>query len=136
MNVYDVLRRDEGLRLKPYRCTAGKLSIGYGRNLDDVGITIEEAEVMLRQDVRKAERQARSEFPWFDNLSDARQAVVISMIFNLGLAGFKTFRRTISDIAAGRYAAAADRMKESKWASQVGQRAVRLSNAMRTGVLE
>jgi lysozyme len=135
MNLYDLLRRDEGLRLKPYQDTVGKTTIGYGRNLDDVGITIEEAEVMLRADVRKCEREA-AKYPWFLDLDMARKAVVVSMIYNLGARGFAGFKNTIADIAAGNYESAASRMLQSKWATQVGNRALRLSQAMRTGVLE
>jgi lysozyme len=135
VNLYDVLKRDEGLRLQPYRDTVGKLTIGYGRNLDDVGISLGEAEVMLKNDVRKADAEA-AKYVWFDGLDEARQAVVICMIYNLGPKGFAGFKNTIASIAAGNYDDAASRMLQSKWATQVGNRAYRLAAAMRTGVLE
>jgi lysozyme len=136
MNVYDVLKRDEGLRLKPYRCTAGKLTIGYGRNLDDRGISQQEAETLLRNDVADAYAECRREFPWFSGLDEAREAIVVSMVFNLGMAKFKGFHNTIAAIARGDYQDAASRMLQSRWAQQVGNRAIRLAAAMRTGVLE
>ena len=55
-----MLQRHEGLRLKPYKCTAGKLSIGYGRNLDDMGISEVEAMVMLRHDIEQCYQELRN----------------------------------------------------------------------------
>lgn len=135
MTLEEILIRDEGLRLKPYRDTVGKLTIGVGRNLDDVGISETEARVLLRNDIEKVREQAER-FHWFADLNEARQVVVLSMIFNMGFDGFSGFRNTIKSIAAGDYNDAANRMLESKWATQVGARAGRLANAMRTGVLQ
>ena len=132
MNVVDILRRDEGLRLKPYQCTAGKLTIGYGRNLEDRGITREEAEYLLRNDIAEVERDAHK-FPWYAGLDEARKAVVLSMLFNLGPSRFRGFANTIKDIAAGDYVSASRRLLQSLWARQVGARAVRLAQMMRTG---
>lgn len=136
MNPYIVamLKRDEGLRLKPYRCTAGKLTIGYGRNLDDVGISEAEAEMLLANDIAKVEREAER-FHWYAGLNDARKAVVLNMLFNLGASSFKGFVNTIKAISAGDYDDAANRMLASKWAEQVGARAARLAQIMRTGVV-
>lgn len=136
MNPYIVgmLKRDEGLRLKPYRCTAGKLTIGYGRNLDDVGISEAEAETLLANDIAKVEREAER-FHWYAGLNDARKAVVLNMLFNLGASSFKGFVNTIKAISAGDYDDAANRMLASKWAEQVGARAARLAQIMRTGTV-
>ena len=130
----EILRRDEGVRFKPYRDTVGKLTIGVGRNLDDKGLSPAEVEFMLDNDIAEVRSQAAA-FHWFANLNAARQAVVLSMLFNLGFAGFLKFQRTIAAIESGRYADAATYMLESKWAGQVGQRAVRLAEMMRTGVV-
>lgn len=137
MNPYilAMLERDEGLRLKPYRDSVGKLTIGIGRNLDDVGISHEEAYLLLGNDIAKVESEA-ARFPWFLELNEARQAVVLNMIFNLGLAGFIKFSNTIRYISAGDYNSAAEHMRNSKWADQVGARAGRLARIMETGVVQ
>ena len=132
--IEDALIRDEGLRLKPYTDTVGKLTIGVGRNLTDVGITEEEARYLLRNDIGRAETDARS-FEWYAGLDAARQYVVMNMIFNMGLTRFRGFANTIKAIASGDYYDAARRMLQSKWAEQVGERAVRLAQTMRTGVM-
>lgn len=134
MNPYilDMLKRDEGVRFKPYVDTVGKTTIGVGRNLTDVGISQDECDLMLANDIARTEADAQH-FSWFGGLNEARQAVILNMIFNLGLRSFKGFTQTIKYLEAGDYQSAADRMIASKWAEQVGARAGRLAIIMRTG---
>jgi len=124
------LTRDEGLRLKPYRDTVGKITIGIGRNLDDVGISPEEAQFLLRNDIEAAERLLDSRLGWWRRLDEDRQRVLVNMAFNLGprLLGFE---HTLFFIANGEWDKAADAMLASKWAAQVGPRAVRLAERIR-----
>lgn len=129
----DMLVDHEGLRRKPYRCTAGKLTIGVGRNLDDRGISTDEAMYMLANDIRDSRRELSAAFPWFDKLDEVRQAVLIDMCVNLGLSRLQGFRNTLALIGVGKYEAAAQEMLDSKWAEQVGRRAQRLSRMMATG---
>jgi lysozyme len=128
------LKTDEGLRLKPYHCTAGALTIGYGRNLDAVGITEAEADIMLRADIEIAERGAKALVGnvW-EQLSPARQAVLINMTFNLGRTRLAAFKNFLAALRTADYDTAADEMLDSRWARQVGDRATRLSDAMRHG---
>tara|TARA_B100001248_G_scaffold239629_1_gene205044 strand:+ start:25382 stop:25792 length:411 start_codon:yes stop_codon:yes gene_type:complete len=127
------LERHEGLRLKPYKCTAGKLTIGYGRNLDDVGISEEEAYSMLLNDIDRIIGEAKEIFPKFDELTENRQAVICNMLFNLGKTRFLTFKKTIWNIKHRMYHIAAQEMLNSKWARQVGKRATELAQLMREG---
>jgi lysozyme len=127
------LTRDEGLRLKPYRCSAGKLTIGIGRNLDDVGISHGEAEIMLRNDIARAEADLDRDLPWWKTLDEVRRRVLVNMAFNLGIRGLLGFKNTLELVRTGRYLDAAQHMLDSKWAKQVGPRAVRLATMMRDG---
>ncbi len=127
------LVREEGLRLKPYTDTVGKLTIGVGRNLTDKGISREEAMAMLDADVAEVVT-ALSALPWFGGLNDVRQRVMVDMGFNLGIFGLLAFHRTLASIARGDYVIAAKEMLDSQWAHQVGDRATRLAQMMRTGV--
>jgi lysozyme len=147
ISLVDVLHRDEGERLRPYDDATGrqllpgmkligKITIGVGRNLTDMGISKSESRTMLQADIARCEREARANFTWFPILDAARQAVVLSMIFNLGITKFKDFKNTIAAIQAGDYELAATCMLQSLWARQVGDRAVRLAETMRTGVLQ
>jgi len=123
------LKKHEGLMLKPYIDTVGKLTIGYGRNLDDVGITEEEAELLLRHDIMVAE-SACCQFAWYRGLDEKRKSVIVEMVFNLGLTRLLGFKKMIRAIKDADYKLASNEMLDSKWAYQVGNRAITLSNIM------
>ena len=127
------LRLHEGERLKPYRCTAGRLTIGVGRNLEDRGISREESAVLLANDIADMERELQRALPWVARLDEVRARVLVDMAFNLGIVGLLAFKRTLAAIEAGQYQQAATMMLDSKWAKQVGGRAERLSRMMATG---
>lgn len=124
---------EEGLRLKPYRCSELKLTIGVGRNLDDVGITKEEALYLLDNDIKKVFTSVEKKYDWFKELDDVRKIVVLDMVYNLGLAGFSKFYNLIAHLTLHQYTQAAIEMGESVWAEQVGVRAKRLAHMMKTG---
>jgi lysozyme len=129
------LVRDEGLRLKPYKDSVGKLTIGIGRNLEDVGISKQEAEDLLANDIDKAIEDAKTLVgdDFFNALGDVRQRVLVNMAFNLGRSRLRRFRRMLAAIRAGKFSNAADEMVSSRWYQQVGIRAARLELMMRTG---
>lgn len=124
------VKEGEGLRLKPYHCTAGKLTIGYGRNLDDVGITQEEAELLLKNDLEKAEKDAEK-FPVYAKLNQARKDVLIEMVFNLGYSRLSNFKKMFEALEKGDYDEAANQMLDSKWSEQTKGRAKKLAGKMR-----
>jgi lysozyme len=128
------LVRHEGLKLKPYRDTAGNLTIGVGRNLDGVGVSKTEALSLLANDIAGLEAALDAAQPWWRRLDDVRQDVMAELAFNLGTTGLGAFHGTLSALEAGQYAAAADRLLASRWASQVGARANELAAILRTGV--
>lgn len=127
------LTRDEGRKFKPYKDTVGKTTIGVGRNLDDVGLSGDEIDLMLSNDISRASMSLDQALPWWASLSDARQRVMVNMCFNLGISRLMGFKNTLGLIQAGKYAEAADEMLKSLWAQQVGDRAKRLADMMRTG---
>lgn len=127
------LIRDEGMKLKPYRDTVGKLSIGVGRNLDDVGISQIEAAHMLDGDIQRTAASLDAELPWWRTLDEVRQRVVLNMAFNMGISGLMGFKNTLASMQAGKYDDAAAGMLASLWAKQVGQRAQRLAVMMQQG---
>ena len=138
-----LIAKHEGLRLFPYKDTVGKLTIGYGRNLDDVGIsqemakqvlidagiTQDMADAMLVEDVSQSIKECQK-FEWFEDLNEVRQAVIVNMVFNLGITRFKKFKKTITYLASCNPGYAANEMLDSKWARQVGRRSAELSNMM------
>ena len=123
----------EGFSRYSYLDSVGVRTVGYGRNLDDRGISKEEAEMLLLNDLETSTKEAKK-FEFYEkNLTSNRQDVIVEMIFNMGLTRFKKFKKTIGYINQANYSAAADEMLDSRWAKQVGQRALTLSNKFRAG---
>lgn len=126
---------DEGEKLFPYKCTAGKLTIGVGRNLTDRGISRAESQMLLNNDIDVCVHFLNLHLPWWQTLDEVRRRVMVNMCFNLGIKGLLGFTNTLRAIREGRYDDAAAGMLQSKWAKQVGKRAVRLAHMMETGHL-
>lgn len=127
-----LLIKHEAILFKPYRDTEGKLTIGVGRNLTDVGISSDEAALMFSNDLDRAIYMARSIFPSFDAYSSNRQIALLDMAFNLNNR-LRSFKKTIQFILDGNWEAASREMLDSKWRQQVGGRAVEDSELIREG---
>lgn len=153
-----LLVKHEGLRLKPYRCPAGKLTIGVGRNIEDKGFSSEERRVLGLDNGRKIEDGITADEAlylldnditevWkalsvklvgvFTSLDETRQHVLMDMAFNLGVAGLMKFRKMLAAVERRDFAVAAGEMLDSAWAKQVGndpgERAHTLAGMMREG---
>jgi len=129
----EMLKRHEGLRLKPYRCSENVLTIGYGHNLEQ-GITQEQADALFFFDVADAISDLDEFFPIFKKeLDKKRYWVLVNMVFNLGISRFAKFKNMIQALKEKDYNKAADEMLDSLWAKQVGNRAIELSEIMREG---
>ena len=133
VKLAEQLKKHEGIKLKPYTDTVGKLTLGIGRNLEDKGITEQEALFMLNNDVDYFYGKLAKILPWLLNLDDVRQNVLVNMAFNLGVGGLLTFKNMLRLVSIGHYQEGAEEMLNSKWAEQVGYRAKELAEQMRTG---
>lgn len=146
----ELIKNHEGFRKNRYTCTAGHLTIGYGYNLDanplelsplqiagfeKFGIKESQANDLLEQMLTMTETLLAKRLPWTVKLSEARQAVLLDMAYNLGLDGLLKFQKTLMFIERRDYSQAADAMLNSKWATQVGNRAVVLAGIMRSGTV-
>jgi lysozyme len=127
------LIKHEGLELNIYTCPAGKKTIGVGRNLEDRGITKKEAMFLLRNDIDISEDELSRYFDFYDDLSDIRQNVLLNMHFNLGFPTLFKFEKFIGHLEDKNYLKASKEMLDSKWARQVGNRALELSEQMLRG---
>jgi len=126
---------DEGTRASAYKDSEGYITIGVGRLIDETKggtLSADEIEFLLDNDIDKIINLTIREFEWYYDLSEIRQEVILNMIFNLGLNGFKKFKNMIGALKGHNWEDAAREMLDSKWSGQVGQRAIRLSEAMRT----
>jgi lysozyme len=127
------LVRHEGLRLKPYRCPVGKLTIGVGRNLDDCGITDDEAMTLLDHDIDRCVRQLAGRFTWFPDLDPVRQRALVDLCFNVGFTALLDFKQTLAAVGRGDYTSAGTRLRDSRWYQQVGARGPRVVTMLTTG---
>lgn len=126
------LKRDEGFRETVYKCSAGKLTICYGHNVEDNPIPEAFADQLLGYDIAGALAECER-FDWFFGLDDVRKRVIINMVFNLGFNGVSKFRNMIAAIEEKNWIRAASEMQDSRWARQVGDRAHRLTDMMIEG---
>jgi len=127
------IQKHEGLRLKPYKCSSGKLTIGYGRNLEDVGIDNPEACMLLANDIHKCIKQVEDNILCFAKLNDIRQNVLVNMCFNLSINGLLKFKKFLRALELEDYETASVEMLDSLWSKQVGKRASELSDQIRLG---
>ena len=132
MSLATDIIRDEGLELKPYRCTEGKLTIGIGRNLDDRGITKAEAMMLLDNDIAIVRRElvAKTSDLWYLLPDDIHRAL-LNMAFNMGVPRLMGFKKMWAALKFSDYQRAADEALDSKWARQVGDRAERIATLIR-----
>jgi lysozyme len=131
MDKIELIKKHEGLRLSPYKCTSGKLTIGYGRNIEDNGISKQEAEIMLFNDISSCEGELDLKIPIWRDLSEPRRAVLVNMVFNLGYPRFSKFKKMLKAIKEKDFNRAAAEMLDSRWARQVGNRAIELAEIMK-----
>lgn len=145
--IYEMTRRHEGLKLKPYHCPAGKLTIGYGWNLeahplpDDYAsclrmtgaITEDMAERLLDISITAATDDCRAIYPGFDGFTEARKAALIDFMFNVGATTAMKFKKMRAAIEASDWSKAADELYDSEWRTQVGDRAEEIIGMVRVG---
>lgn len=131
-----MLEADEGRVAHAYQDHLGFWTIGVGRLIDKAkggGLSNDEIDYLLNNDIQKCLAGIRGALPWFDTLNEARQAVLVAMAFQMGLNGLLGFRNTLAAVRDGRFEHAAELMLQSKWATQTPKRAQRMAHQMRTG---
>lgn len=132
MDGQNYTKKWEGLRLKPYKCSAGKITIGYGRNLTDKGISNSEAEILFKQDYADATKMAKFFISDFESLTNIRQNVLIDLFFNMGLKVLQ-FKKMLKAIKEKDFETASKELLDSKYAQQVGKRAITNAELLRIG---
>ena len=130
--LINMITLHEGKRHHVYECSSGKLTVGVGRNLEDLGLSDGEIDFLLRNDLMRVQSELAVNVPCFLNLSDVRQDVLMDMCFNLGISRFLQFKNMLTALEIGDYIEAAAEMLDSRWAKQVGERANRLAKMMAT----
>ena len=132
MDLKERIKQHEGKRNKPYRDSEGILTVGYGRNLEDVAFTDAEIDLMFETDFNRAKSSAQN-FVIYEYLNEARRGVLIEMCFQMGYGGVKKFVKFRQAALQAKWSLAADEMLDSKWAQQTPERARELSEIFRRG---
>ena len=127
----DMLIKHEGKRNKPYECTAGKLTIGVGHNLDDKPISRDVAMLMLQDDIDDCIQDLQKNIMCFDALPPNVKEALINLCFNMGINRLLQFKKTLGYISTQDYNKAAEELLDSRYATQVGKRAIDVSNMIR-----
>jgi lysozyme len=133
----DQLIAEEGRRNSAYLDTLGIPTIGIGHTGQEVymGLTWTDDQVddAFDRDVDQKTREVMAALPWFAQLNEPRQAVLLQMAFQLGTVGLLKFANTLAAVHEGRYDDAASGMLKSVWATQTPHRASRLARQMDSG---
>jgi|TARA_R100001129_G_C5256371_1_gene229799 lysozyme len=131
----EMLRKHEGVRDKVYLCSAGYETIGVGRNIseDGLGLSDDEIDYLLNNDIKRVREELTEEYYWFAGLDEARQDAMIDISFNLGQTRLRGFVKSLEAMAREDFDTAADEFMDSKWSEQVGDRAVEVTEIIRTG---
>ena len=119
-----------------YKDHLGYATLGYGRCVEDgvgIGISDEEADFLLSNDIDRCNRELRAMFGWFEDLNEVRQEAIINLCFNMGLTKLRQFKMAIAAMEARDYERASDEFLDSLYAKQVGKRADEVAEMIRTG---
>ena len=132
----EMLKRHEGVKTHAYKCSASKITVGVGRNIDPkggIGLTEDEIDYLLQNDIDRIISELDFQYEWFSDINSARQDAMIDISFNLGQTRLRKFEKALTAMSQNNWSKAADEFMDSKWSTQVGNRAKELTNIIRTG---
>ncbi|MDE2097905.1 MAG: lysozyme [Patescibacteria group bacterium] len=127
------LTDEEGRKNKAYWDNRGVLSIGIGRNLSSVGLRDCEINYLFENDIKEVEINLKAYLPWVFDLDEVRLRVFYDLCFNMGIHTLTGFPKLLGYAKAGMFDKAADELKDSLWYGEVGSRAPKLEQMLRTG---
>lgn len=132
----EMLKRHEGVKKYAYEDHLGYVTVGVGRCLDEnvgLGLSGEEIDYLLMNDIHRCRQELESEYDWFEDLDSVRQEALIDLSFNIGQTRLRGFVKALGHMADGNYAEAGDEFYDSKWAAQVGDRALEICQMIKSG---
>lgn len=134
--IRELLKRHEGVKNYAYKDHLGYVTVGVGRCLEEgvgLGLSDDEIDYLLQNDIDRCRKELDTEYEWFDNLDSVRQEALINLSFNIGQTRLRGFVKALGHMAAGRYEEAGDEFYDSKWATQVGDRALEVCQMIKSG---
>ena len=133
--LLEMLKRHEGVKSHVYRCSAGYETIGVGRNISKsgMGLSDDEVDYLLENDIERVIKELSSEYPWFNTLDDVRKDAMIDISFNLGATRLRGFKKALAAMEVADYTLAAKEFLDSKWSRDVKGRATELCYMIEMG---
>ena len=133
--LLDMLKRHEGVKSHVYLCSAGYETIGVGRNISKsgIGLSDEEVDMLLENDILRVIKELSAEYPWFNDLDDVRKDAMIDISYNLGATRLRGFKKALAAMEVADYTLAAKEFLDSKWSRDVKGRAHELASMIETG---
>jgi lysozyme len=133
--LIEMLKRHEGVRSHVYLCSAGYETLGVGRNISESGLGLSDDEIdfLLINDITRVKQELADTYFWFPALNQARQDAMIDIGFNLGLTRLRGFVKALEAMSREQFDIAADEFMDSRWSQQVGNRAIEVTEMIRTG---
>ena len=133
--LLEMLKRHEGVRSHVYLCSAGYETIGVGRNISKsgMGLSDDEVDYLLENDIVRVIKELSSEYPWFKDLDDVRKDAMIDISFNLGATRLRGFKKALAAMEVADHTLAAKEFLDSKWSRDVKGRAHELASMIETG---
>jgi len=136
--IEKIIKFEEGFKDRPYYCSEKYPTIGYGFKLGKKNAPLPEfklpepvAKVWLLTLIAELKEQLSQEL---NGLNDERQAILISMAYQMGVEGLRGFKKFLSALKAKDWALASKEMLDSKWArSDSPARAKRHSQVILSG---
>ena len=135
-DLIEMLRRHEGVRSHAYKCSEDMITVGVGRNIDEnggLGLSEDEIDYLLENDITRVRQELTDTYFWFPALNEARQDAMIDISFNLGQTRLRGFVKAVEAMSREQFDIAADEFMDSHWSQQVGNRAVEVTEMIRTG---
>ena len=134
--LIEMLKIHEGVETHAYKCSASKITIGVGRNIDPeggIGLQEDEIDYLLQNDIDRIITELDFEYDWISDLNEARQDAMVDISFNLGQTRLRKFQQALTAMSKSDWDTAADEFMDSKWSKQVGNRAKELTGIIRSG---
>ena len=133
--LIEMLRRHEGVRDKVYMCSAGYETIGVGRNISESGLGLSDDEIdyLLNNDINRCREELAREYFWFNTLDVVRKEALIDLSFNIGQTRLRGFVKALGCMAENNFEKAGEEFYDSRWAKQVGDRALELCQMIKSG---
>jgi lysozyme len=135
-DLIEQLKKHEGVRTHAYLCSENKITVGVGRNLDEnggLGLSSDEIDYLLQNDINRCVRELAYAFDWFSSLDGVRQDAMVNLAFNLGITRLQQFKLALDAMERGQYHKAATEFLDSRWAKQVGNRAIEVTYMISSG---